>query len=123
MRSTFDQFFTTKARNRSQLHREPSPQLQKPMKGNLPAIKAPCWQEKARLLRMNSLDDEKVENSSKISEKKPIRKGIQKLEEIGKALGLDPKKNILNPKVLEKWINETLLEVERGENKSTEHVC
>ena len=45
--------------------------------------------------------------------------GVNKLDNLTKELALDAKKvNIMNPKILESWINETLLEVERQDLKS-----
>jgi len=42
---------------------------------------------------------------------------VEKLEKVTKDLELNPKeKNVANPKVLEAWVNETLLEVERVEH-------
>lgn len=45
--------------------------------------------------------------------------GIEKLLRVKKRLELNPKKaNILDPKILESWINETLIEVERLDTTS-----
>lgn len=71
------------------------------------------------MLQIGKAGEEKSQKAPATQDKKAHKVGIQKLQEIGQSLGLDPKKeNILDPKVLEKWINETLLEVERGEAKS-----
>jgi hypothetical protein len=59
---------------------------------------------------------------SEISTKSAKDRGIEKLSRITKDLRLNPKtNNIMDPKILESWINETLIEVERLDSRSISH--
>ena len=79
--------------------------------------------EKILLHQIQLFDNDKQnikmpDDSSPYSYSSKISPGINKLENLTKQLALDPKKsNIMNPKILESWINETLLEVERQDIK------